>query len=122
VVTSEHFVRRGSAPGQFAIRDLQKVGIAPVARASVRSRVVVPAAAALVAAAVVSANGAVLVALAITAASGAGAMAAVLRRRRLRRWELRATYHGRTQTLYSSTDQRVFNQVSRALRRAIENA
>jgi hypothetical protein len=39
-----------------------------------------------------------------------------------RRWELRATYRGRQVTLYSSFDSRVFNQVARALRRAVEDA
>jgi uncharacterized protein DUF6232 len=34
---------------------------------------------------------------------------------------LRATYRDRPVRLYASTDARVFHQVSRALRRAIEN-
>jgi hypothetical protein len=36
------------------------------------------------------------------------------------RWELRALYRGQPVTLYASRDARVFNQVTRALRRAIE--
>jgi hypothetical protein len=43
-------------------------------------------------------------------------------RLRPQHWELRATYRGRDVALYSSADERVFNQVSRALRRAIEDA
>jgi hypothetical protein len=44
-------------------------------------------------------------------------------RRRPQRWQLRATYRGRAQVvIYSSTDSRVFNQVARALRRAVEDA
>jgi predicted oxidoreductase (fatty acid repression mutant protein) len=35
--------------------------------------------------------------------------------------ELRATWYGREVVLYTATDERVFNQVSRALRRAIED-
>ncbi|WP_067504245.1 DUF6232 family protein [Actinoplanes sp. TFC3] len=36
-------------------------------------------------------------------------------------WLLEATYHGDQVTLYESTDARVFSQVSRALRRAMED-
>ena len=38
------------------------------------------------------------------------------------RWELRATYRGARVVLYASSDVRVFNQVARALRRAVEDA
>jgi hypothetical protein len=38
-----------------------------------------------------------------------------------RRWELHAQYHGTAVVLYSSSDVRVFNQVGRALRRAMED-
>jgi hypothetical protein len=38
-----------------------------------------------------------------------------------RRWELHAQYQGSAVVLYSSTDIRVFNQVGRALRRAMED-
>ncbi|BEL10274.1 hypothetical protein Q0Z83_084650 [Actinoplanes sichuanensis] len=37
------------------------------------------------------------------------------------RWELHAQYRGTAVVLYSSADPRVFNQVSRALRRAMED-
>lgn len=125
VVTSELFVvRRGSRPGRFPIRDLRDVGIAPGKPDGVRLSVVVPpaAAAALVAAAVVSAAGGVLVAVVITvSAAGAGMACAVVQQHRQRRWELRATYRDQQITLYASSDARVFHQVSRALRRAMEN-
>ena len=39
-----------------------------------------------------------------------------------RHWELHAQYRGEAVVLYSSPDERVFNQVSRALRRAMEVA
>lgn len=42
-------------------------------------------------------------------------------RMRPRRWELRATYQGHEVILYASCDTRVFNQVARALRRAVED-
>lgn len=41
---------------------------------------------------------------------------------RPRTFLLQATYRGTTVTLYASADQRVFNQVARALRRALEDA
>jgi hypothetical protein len=43
-------------------------------------------------------------------------------RSRPRRWELRANYRGVEVVLYASSDVRVFNQVTRALRRAVEDA
>ena len=41
--------------------------------------------------------------------------------RQPRHWELHAQYRDRAVVLYSSADARVFNQVSRALRRAMED-
>jgi hypothetical protein len=46
----------------------------------------------------------------------------VLWRLRPRTFVLYATYRGTGTALYTSTDERVFNQVSRALRRAIEES
>lgn len=46
----------------------------------------------------------------------------VLWRLRPRTFVLYATYRGTGVALYASTDERVFNQVSRALRRAIEDS
>ena len=43
-------------------------------------------------------------------------------RSRPRRWELRASYRGHEVILYASTDVTKFNQVTRALRRAVEDA
>ena len=39
-----------------------------------------------------------------------------------REWALWADYRGRSVALYSSPDERVFNQVVRALRRALEDS
>ncbi|MET1004715.1 MAG: DUF6232 family protein [Propionibacteriaceae bacterium] len=47
---------------------------------------------------------------------------ATLWRLRPQTWELWATYRGADVLLYSSSHTRVFNQVSRALQRAIEDA
>ncbi|MBB2945100.1 hypothetical protein FB565_004833 [Actinoplanes lutulentus] len=41
--------------------------------------------------------------------------------RKPRHWELHAQYRNQAVVLYSSADARVFNQVSRALRRAMED-
>jgi hypothetical protein len=125
IVTSELFVRRGSPAGRFAIRDLRGVCIAPGEPEGVRlSAIVIPAAAtALGAAAVVSVAGGVAVAVGILlAATGTGAACAVFQQHRVRRFELRGVYRDQEITLYASTDARVFNQVARALRRAMENA
>jgi hypothetical protein len=42
--------------------------------------------------------------------------------RQPRHWELHAQHRGEAVVLFSSADERVFNQVSRALRRAMEDA
>ena len=125
VVTSELFVRLGSPAGRFAVRDLHKVGIVNSAteRAHHTTILSTAAAAVLVAAAVVSATGGVLIAVAIVvSAAGAGLAYVVVQQHRPRRWELQAIYQQRQVTLYTSIDERVFHQVSRALRRAIEDA
>ncbi|GIE98286.1 DUF6232 family protein [Paractinoplanes rishiriensis] len=43
-----------------------------------------------------------------------------LRRRGAHGWEIRARYRSQEVTIYTSTDPRIFNQVTRALRRTIE--
>jgi len=56
---------------------------------------------------------------------GAAAVAvtlATLRRRNVRQWELRAAYRGHETTLYTTLEIRTFNQVTRALRRAVESS
>jgi hypothetical protein len=77
VVTSAHFIRRGSPPEVFALRELRDIGVVDGRRATPW--------------------------------------------RRPRRHELRADYRGISVTLFASADPRVFNQVRRALLRAVEN-
>jgi hypothetical protein len=43
----------------------------------------------------------------------------VRRRRKISLWQVQATYRGSRVTIYASSDERVFNQVTRALSRAI---
>jgi len=52
----------------------------------------------------------------------AAATSLVYWRLRPRRWVLLANYRGAEMTLYASADVRVFNQVARALRRAVEDS
>jgi hypothetical protein len=121
VVTSELFIRRGSSPGTFAIRDLRNVCIAPDQHEGTGA-VVIFAAAALGAAAVVYGVGGPWSAMAVLPVAAVGLGCGALRlRHRPRRHELRADYRGSVVALYASADARVFNQVSRALLRAIEN-
>ncbi|WP_433299976.1 DUF6232 family protein [Actinoplanes sp. CA-030573] len=123
VVTSELFVRRGSPPGRFAIRDLRAVTIASAEHDGAQLTTAIPfaAAAVLVGAAVIAAAGYVVIGATLGAVALAVCLACmVIDEHRPRRWELRARYRNDTVTLFSSSDERVFHQVSRALRRAIE--
>jgi hypothetical protein len=123
LVTSERFVWR-TASRIFAVPALENVVLVrcnvPAHQANVAlpvALVLIPLAGAswLVAGPVV---GAAIGFLAVLA--GAGALA-VQPRRTVREWQVRATYFGTHVTVYASTDQRVFNQVTRALRRARED-
>jgi hypothetical protein len=120
VVTSELFVRRATPAQSFAIREMRNVCISRDA-GNAGSKVVLAAMAAAVAAiGIALATGASYVLPAIAVAASVAGAALLIRRRGPVRWELQADYQGRPVTLYSSTDPTVFNQVSRALRRAIE--
>ena len=123
VVTSELFVWRTSPPKMFAIRDLKKVGIAR--RVVDRTRPHAPKAAAGSVVLALSVwnvmDSPVLVATVFSAVVVPAVAAATYWRRRTWLWELRATYRGAEVVLYASTDTRVFNQVTRALRRAMED-
>lgn len=60
-------------------------------------------------------------ALMITACAVAAFAFATRSHRTARVWALRGSYRGLPATLYSTTDARVFNQVTRALRRTLES-
>jgi hypothetical protein len=125
LVTSELFVRRSSPAERFAIRELRDVCITRggVTGAGLGTGIILLAAAALVAAAIMARSGAFLVSIALLAGViMAGGLIIPLWWRRPRRRQLQATYRGRKIDLYASADERVFNQVSRALRRALEDA
>jgi hypothetical protein len=122
VVTSELFVWRTTPARMFAIRDLRNVGIVRCDAGGGRPHTT-HAAGASVALAVAlwpMPNTPVLVAVVLAVVLPGVAVAYWRLRPRL--WELHATYRGTPVILYASPDARVFNQVSRALRRAMEDA
>jgi len=125
VVTSDVFVGRDAPAEPFAIRELRNVCITnrepsdlrpTAAHVLIGMLIIAVAAWPLWKASPLYAGG--LIALGVPGVV-AGAMCW---RHRPQHWELRATYRGSDVKLYSSPDERVFNQVSRALRRAIEDA
>ncbi|MEU7904074.1 DUF6232 family protein [Actinoplanes sp. NPDC049118] len=125
VVTSDIFVGNGAPRTKFAVRELRNVCITHTDADDFR-----PSAARVTGGLLIIAVAAwplwmasPLLALALVALGmPATAAGAVFWRLRPQRWELRATYRGTDVWLYASADERVFNQVSRALRRAIEDA
>jgi hypothetical protein len=123
VVTNELFVWRTAPPKLFAIRDLKKVGIVrrdvDRGRPSTTRAAAGPAVLALAVWPIVETP--VLIVTAFVAVALPAVAAATYWRLRPRRWELHATHRGAEVLLYASTDSRVFNQVARALRRAMED-
>jgi hypothetical protein len=124
LVTQERFVWRTSSPRIFIVRELHQ---AVLVRCNVPDRRLNPALLmALVLTALATASW-LLVSPAVGAAIGflavltAAAALASRPRRTMYEWQVRATYMGSHVTVYASVDQRVFNQVARALRRAIED-
>jgi hypothetical protein len=124
VVTSEVFVRPGAPTKPFAIRDLRNVCITRRDASGYRPRPAHAAGGLLIIAAAAWPlwRASPVLALALVALGMPALVAgAAFWRLRPQQWELRATYRGQDVELYSSLDERVFNQVSRALRRAIED-
>jgi hypothetical protein len=119
VITDTHFVWQTPAVKIFAIDDLDDVRLERTV-AGGRS-------------AVELGLGAILLTAAVSAGLTFGPIAAVipvlalitvalaaLRRRSAQAWEIRARYRTQDVTIYTSADPRIFNQVTRALRRTIE--
>jgi len=130
VVTDKHLVWRTTPERVFVIRELRDVGLIRVDgfRDADRSRpyivhVVAGTLVLVVAMATVLPYRPAALALAGLAVAVPTLWATVRSRQRQRgRWELRATYRKTPVLLYASTDDRVFNQVVRGLRRAVEDA
>ncbi|MEV4637860.1 DUF6232 family protein [Actinoplanes sp. NPDC049548] len=124
-VTDQHFIRRTpTAEAVFAVRDLRNVVRVQGGAAPDRLGGMLVTGAGLVALTAASwsligpAAGYAMAAVAV--AVGLGLLS--VRRRNDRWWHVRATYRGAEITLYSSADQQMFNQVARALMRAIEDS
>ena len=121
VVTDELFVWRGT---RFVIRNLRNVGRGRGDVDRLRPYQAYSATGALI---VIAAAWATLDAPAAYALAGVAITIPVVltvaaRRIQPPRWELRATYHNQSVIIYASSDERVFNQVTRALRRSMEDA
>ena len=126
VVTDELFVWRTTPTKGFVVRDLHNAGrvCSQVNRLRPYTAHVIGAALVLIAATLTLFKAPPSYALGVLAIAVPAVLiaAAATRRTRRRRWELRATYRGFEVVLYASHDERVFNQVARALRRSIEDA
>ena len=124
IVTSDQFIHQTpTARRAFLIRDLRNVGMTSTGGAGLPLALAAGGAAVLVAAAWSLDIISFVVGLTSLAVVGlAAVVAAVFLRGRPRSWALEAEYHGESVRLYDSMDMRVFNQVTRALRRAVEDS
>jgi hypothetical protein len=123
IVTDEHFVWRTTSPRAVPIRDLRSIGLGRGEIKNGRSTLPVAIGAATLAlatAAWLTFDTGLSYGLIAGAISGAVLTLTTWHRRNLRSWQLRAIFRGTQITLYSCTDERVFNQVTRALRRTME--
>lgn len=122
IVTSELFVRWTTSAKSYAIRDMRNVGIACLpGDGAAKLLVTIATTTGVLAVAVAAwAAGAWPTPLLFAVGVPAILIGALAGRRKPARWELRAIYRGEPVILYTSADVRVFNQVTRALRRAIE--
>jgi hypothetical protein len=126
VVTDELFIRRGRPLKSYAIRDLHNVGVlrssaepaSPTTVLTVAAGTVVSVSAGWILLEPPTAYAVGLLAVTVPLACTVPSMV----RRGGRGWELHAIYRGSDVVLYASFDERQFNQVKRALRRAIENS
>ena len=122
-VTDEHFVWRIETPRVFVVRDLRDVVVVRRIRSDRGPDVAMLVSAVLATMAVTAwlvigvVAGAALAVVAVTVATGA---AATRRHRPAHYWQLRATCLGAETVLFEAADERVFNQVKRALRRSLE--
>jgi hypothetical protein len=105
----------------FVVRDLRNVGLVRSGSDSLKYVPALFAGAMLLAGASLALlDGPTSYAVSLLAVVVPGGVTAAWRTHR-RRWELHATYRGVEVVLYAQADTRVFNQVSRALRRSMEN-
>jgi hypothetical protein len=124
VITDEAFILLAAPRRTYLIRELHQVGMIRGELDPARSSSAHVAGGALV---LVVAGWPMLDNVAAYAAAALivalpGAASIACWRLKPRHWELRATYENREVVLYSSADVRIFNQVGRGLRRAIEDS
>jgi len=124
LITENHFVWRTDPVRAYVIGDLREVRLVQRGMGGSRTVLVTAAAAAV---ALIVAPGWLLIdttvgRLVVLGAAGAAVTLATVTRRSMHQWELRATYQGREVVVYSSVEARTFNQVVRALRRAVEQS
>jgi hypothetical protein len=125
VVTDQLFIWRTNPLRSYAVRDLQHVGVMRV-----DSRPASPATVLMAAAGTVAAVGAgwtmfeppAAYAIALLAVTVPLACTVPSMVRRPRGWEMHALYRGSDVVVYACLEERQFNQVKRALRRALEDA
>jgi Family of unknown function (DUF6232) len=122
LITENHFIWRSDPVRAFIIRDLRDVRLV---QRDVGSPRVILMTATMAAAALVIAPGWLLIhttvgRLVLLAAAVAAVTLATIGRRNVHQWELRAVYQSREVILYTTLEIRTFNQVTRALRRALE--
>jgi hypothetical protein len=122
LVTEEIFVWRSDPLKAFAITDLRDVRLV---QRDVGSPRTIVALAGVAASAMIVAPGWLFLhqmagRLILLAAAMIAVTLASLRRRSVHQWELRAAYRAREVTIYTTLEIRTFNQVTRALRRAVE--
>jgi hypothetical protein len=125
LVTDEHFVWKAADRTRFfTIRDLQHVGLVRNNGIDRRPDVVTVAAVGLVAfagTAWVTAGPIVGMAVGFVAAIAAVVAITTRQHRSEQSWQVHARYRGVETVIYTSPDVRVFNQVTRALRRSLED-
>jgi hypothetical protein len=125
VVTDKFFIWRTTPAKSFVVRDLRNIGLVRSEEDRLRpytAHVVAGSLVLVVAMVTVLDYSPAAYALGALAVAIPSAWAAARTRMRPRRWELQATYRGSRVVLYTSSDVRVFNQVTRALRRSVEDA
>ncbi|MFI5494376.1 DUF6232 family protein [Actinoplanes sp. NPDC051859] len=124
VVTEKYFVWRAVSDKVFVIaelRDIELVRGRPGSSGPVEALVAMAAVVTLTGAGW-TLGGVVVALLAGSLASVLAGSVAATRRRGTRLWYLQAHLRGERVTIYSAADARVFNQVARALRRAVEDS
>ncbi|MFI5894316.1 DUF6232 family protein [Actinoplanes sp. NPDC051513] len=120
VITDTHFVWQSPAVKIFAIDDLDDVRLERTVAGGPSGVELALGFGLLILAVVAGLKFGALAATPLVVAIVAVALFALRRRGAGHAWEIRARYRAEDVTVYTSPDPRIFNQVTRALRRTIE--